>query len=171
MEVWSLNDWTVRERSLFVSLLISEKTDYPSQSSASFSACTILMLGRMKVNVFLSLFPLAHLALRQARTEKEEKLSQAYAISAGVSLEGQQLFRPYTRRGLGEHRGPLPWGCCLAELSGGWFVGSCVSECLGKLGSMLAVSCIQGCGACCFSIWKIINRLSVLGFCVFICRT
>lgn len=29
----------------------------------------------------------------KARTEKEEKLSQAYAISAGVSLEGQQLFQ------------------------------------------------------------------------------
>lgn len=29
----------------------------------------------------------------KARMEKEEKLSQAYAISAGVSLEGQQLFQ------------------------------------------------------------------------------
>lgn len=29
----------------------------------------------------------------KARLEKEEKLSQAYAISAGVSLEGQQLFQ------------------------------------------------------------------------------
>ncbi|CAO2645522.1 Protein LSM12 [Lemmus lemmus] len=29
----------------------------------------------------------------KARTEKEEKLSQAYAISAGVSVEGQQLFQ------------------------------------------------------------------------------
>ncbi|XP_051894620.1 protein LSM12 homolog A [Pristis pectinata] len=29
----------------------------------------------------------------RARTEKEEKLSQAYAISAGVSPEGQQLFQ------------------------------------------------------------------------------
>lgn len=29
----------------------------------------------------------------KARTEKEEKMSQAYAISAGVSLEGQQLFQ------------------------------------------------------------------------------
>uniref|UniRef100_A0A3B4UFF8 LSM12 homolog b n=1 Tax=Seriola dumerili TaxID=41447 RepID=A0A3B4UFF8_SERDU len=29
----------------------------------------------------------------RARTEKEDKLSQAYAISAGVSLEGQQLFQ------------------------------------------------------------------------------
>ncbi|XP_006882693.1 PREDICTED: protein LSM12 homolog [Elephantulus edwardii] len=29
----------------------------------------------------------------KARTEEEEKLSQAYAISAGVSLEGQQLFQ------------------------------------------------------------------------------
>lgn len=29
----------------------------------------------------------------RARTEKEDKLSQAYAISAGVSAEGQQLFQ------------------------------------------------------------------------------
>ncbi|XP_071369274.1 protein LSM12 homolog A isoform X1 [Centroberyx affinis] len=29
----------------------------------------------------------------RARTEKEDKLSQAYAISAGVSVEGQQLFQ------------------------------------------------------------------------------
>ncbi|XP_030629888.1 protein LSM12 homolog A isoform X2 [Chanos chanos] len=29
----------------------------------------------------------------RARTEKEDKLSQAYAISAGVSIEGQQLFQ------------------------------------------------------------------------------
>ncbi|KAG9279063.1 hypothetical protein AMEX_G4528 [Astyanax mexicanus] len=29
----------------------------------------------------------------RARAEKEEKLSQAYAISAGVSVEGQQLFQ------------------------------------------------------------------------------
>ncbi|XP_071967396.1 protein LSM12 isoform X2 [Engystomops pustulosus] len=29
----------------------------------------------------------------RARLEKEEKMSQAYAISAGVSLEGQQLFQ------------------------------------------------------------------------------
>ncbi|EPY88887.1 protein LSM12 isoform 1-like protein [Camelus ferus] len=39
---------------------------------------------------------IAHLAdilASKARTEKEEKLSQAYAISAGVSLEGQQLFQ------------------------------------------------------------------------------
>ncbi|XP_010011400.1 PREDICTED: protein LSM12 homolog, partial [Nestor notabilis] len=34
----------------------------------------------------------------KARTEKEEKLSQAYAISAGVSLEG--LFFPSTRRNI-----------------------------------------------------------------------
>ncbi|MGH0145166.1 UNVERIFIED_CONTAM: hypothetical protein FKN15_004597 [Acipenser sinensis] len=32
------------------------------------------------------------LAIR-ARAEKEDKLSQAYAISAGVSVEGQQLFQ------------------------------------------------------------------------------
>ncbi|XP_043911093.1 protein LSM12 homolog [Protopterus annectens] len=41
--------------------------------------------------------PLASLNVNKlasrARTEKEEKLSQAYAISAGVSLEGQQLFQ------------------------------------------------------------------------------
>ncbi|XP_060798444.1 protein LSM12 homolog B isoform X2 [Neoarius graeffei] len=29
----------------------------------------------------------------RARAEKEDKLSQAYAISAGVSVEGQQLFQ------------------------------------------------------------------------------
>uniref|UniRef100_A0AAZ3RY10 AD domain-containing protein n=1 Tax=Oncorhynchus tshawytscha TaxID=74940 RepID=A0AAZ3RY10_ONCTS len=29
----------------------------------------------------------------RARSEKEDKLSQAYAISAGVSVEGQQLFQ------------------------------------------------------------------------------
>nr|XP_061807971.1 protein LSM12 homolog A-like isoform X2 [Nerophis lumbriciformis] len=29
----------------------------------------------------------------RAKTEKEDKLSQAYAISAGVSVEGQQLFQ------------------------------------------------------------------------------
>ncbi|XP_072270800.1 protein LSM12 [Pyxicephalus adspersus] len=29
----------------------------------------------------------------RARLEKEEKMSQAYAISAGVSLDGQQLFQ------------------------------------------------------------------------------
>ncbi|XP_061087986.1 protein LSM12 homolog A isoform X1 [Conger conger] len=29
----------------------------------------------------------------RARTEKEDKLSQAYAISAGVSVDGQQLFQ------------------------------------------------------------------------------
>lgn len=39
-----------------------------------------------------SLITQAKLASK-ARTEKEEKLSQAYAISAGVSLEGQQLFQ------------------------------------------------------------------------------
>ncbi|MGH0133076.1 UNVERIFIED_CONTAM: hypothetical protein FKN15_045377 [Acipenser sinensis] len=32
------------------------------------------------------------LAIR-ARAEKEDKLSQAYAVSAGVSVEGQQLFQ------------------------------------------------------------------------------
>uniref|UniRef100_A0A8C5KK39 LSM12 anticodon-binding domain-containing protein n=1 Tax=Jaculus jaculus TaxID=51337 RepID=A0A8C5KK39_JACJA len=41
--------------------------------------------------------PLASLSISKlaskARTEKEEKLSQTYAISAGVSLEGQQLFQ------------------------------------------------------------------------------
>ncbi|MEQ2167684.1 hypothetical protein GOODEAATRI_006612 [Goodea atripinnis] len=38
--------------------------------------------------------PLASLNLaNRARTEKEDKLSQAYAISAGVSVEGQQLFQ------------------------------------------------------------------------------
>ena len=42
-----------------------------------------------KKNVLL-IFP--QLANR-ARTEKEDKLSQAYAISAGVSVEGQQLFQ------------------------------------------------------------------------------
>lgn len=36
-----------------------------------------------------SLFQLAG----RARAEKEDKLSQAYAISAGVSLDGQQLFQ------------------------------------------------------------------------------
>lgn len=39
-----------------------------------------------------SLCPPPQLA-NKARMEKEEKLSQAYAISAGVSLEGQQLFQ------------------------------------------------------------------------------
>lgn len=42
------------------------------------------------VDVFLFFSP--QLANR-ARTEKEDKLSQAYAISAGVSVEGQQLFQ------------------------------------------------------------------------------
>ncbi|NXO31151.1 LSM12 protein, partial [Cisticola juncidis] len=37
--------------------------------------------------------PLCPQLANKARTEKEEKLSQAYAISAGVSLEGQQLFQ------------------------------------------------------------------------------
>ncbi|KPP57428.1 protein LSM12-like, partial [Scleropages formosus] len=41
--------------------------------------------------------PLASLNVNKlasrARTEKEDKLSQAYAISAGVSVEGQQLFQ------------------------------------------------------------------------------
>ncbi|KAE8575439.1 hypothetical protein XENTR_v10003841 [Xenopus tropicalis] len=41
--------------------------------------------------------PLASLNITKlasrARLEKEEKLSQAYAISAGVSLDGQQLFQ------------------------------------------------------------------------------
>uniref|UniRef100_A0A671MFZ6 Protein LSM12 homolog A n=1 Tax=Sinocyclocheilus anshuiensis TaxID=1608454 RepID=A0A671MFZ6_9TELE len=41
--------------------------------------------------------PLASLNIsklaNRARTEKEDKLSQAYAISAGVSVEGQQLFQ------------------------------------------------------------------------------
>ncbi|XP_053550406.1 protein LSM12 [Bombina bombina] len=41
--------------------------------------------------------PLASLNISKlasrARSEKEEKLSQAYAISAGVSLDGQQLFQ------------------------------------------------------------------------------
>lgn len=31
--------------------------------------------------------------VNRARAEKEDKLSQAYAISAGVSVEGQQLFQ------------------------------------------------------------------------------
>ncbi|XP_051987203.1 protein LSM12 homolog B [Xyrauchen texanus] len=31
--------------------------------------------------------------VNRARMEKEDKLSQAYAISAGVSVEGQQLFQ------------------------------------------------------------------------------
>lgn len=39
--------------------------------------------------VFLHFQQLAN----RARTEKEDKLSQAYAISAGVSVEGQQLFQ------------------------------------------------------------------------------
>lgn len=43
------------------------------------------------VDVFLCFFS-PQLANR-ARTEKEDKLSQAYAISAGVSVEGQQLFQ------------------------------------------------------------------------------
>uniref|UniRef100_A0A8D0EXW0 LSM12 homolog n=1 Tax=Strix occidentalis caurina TaxID=311401 RepID=A0A8D0EXW0_STROC len=39
-------------------------------------------------------YPLSKQQLaNKARTEKEEKMSQAYAISAGVSLEGQQLFQ------------------------------------------------------------------------------
>lgn len=37
--------------------------------------------------------PVSPQLANKARTEKEEKLSQAYAISAGVSLEGQQLFQ------------------------------------------------------------------------------
>ncbi|KAG8430187.1 hypothetical protein GDO86_018279, partial [Hymenochirus boettgeri] len=41
--------------------------------------------------------PLASLNINKlasrARLEKEEKMSQAYAISAGVSLDGQQLFQ------------------------------------------------------------------------------
>ncbi|KAK1794285.1 hypothetical protein P4O66_011179 [Electrophorus voltai] len=40
----------------------------------------------------LSSLNVSKLASR-ARTEKEDKLSQAYAISAGVSVEGQQLFQ------------------------------------------------------------------------------
>ncbi|KTF73399.1 hypothetical protein cypCar_00032787 [Cyprinus carpio] len=31
--------------------------------------------------------------VNRARAEKEDKLSQAYAVSAGVSVEGQQLFQ------------------------------------------------------------------------------
>lgn len=41
---------------------------------------------------FLLLLNSPQLANR-AQTEKEDKLSQAYAISAGVSVEGQQLFQ------------------------------------------------------------------------------
>ncbi|XP_069490438.1 protein LSM12 isoform X2 [Ambystoma mexicanum] len=41
--------------------------------------------------------PLASLNITKlaarAKTEKEEKMSQAYAISAGVSVDGQQLFQ------------------------------------------------------------------------------
>ncbi|XP_009584925.1 PREDICTED: protein LSM12 homolog, partial [Fulmarus glacialis] len=48
-------------------------------------------LGRCSAELPLSLSPLQ--LANKARTEKEEKMSQAYAISAGVSLEGQQLFQ------------------------------------------------------------------------------
>ncbi|XP_059814232.1 protein LSM12 homolog B-like isoform X3 [Hypanus sabinus] len=43
------------------------------------------------ISSVLAVFPI--LLANRARTEKEEKLSQAYAISAGVSPEGQQLFQ------------------------------------------------------------------------------
>lgn len=44
------------------------------------------------INVILFLHCCFQLVNR-ARAEKEDKLSQAYAISAGVSVEGQLLFQ------------------------------------------------------------------------------
>ncbi|CAB1313278.1 unnamed protein product [Coregonus sp. 'balchen'] len=47
----------------------------------------------------------------RARSEKEDKLSQAYAISAGVSAEGQHLFQTIhkTPLGLGPLVHPVHW--------------------------------------------------------------
>lgn len=50
------------------------------------------LLKRLRCDATRLLFKSLQLANR-ARTEKEDKLSQAYAISAGVSVEGQQLFQ------------------------------------------------------------------------------
>ena len=49
-------------------------------------------LRPLMLTVPFVLFLSSQLANR-ARSEKEDKLSQAYAISAGVSVEGQQLFQ------------------------------------------------------------------------------
>ncbi|EGW08170.1 Protein LSM12-like [Cricetulus griseus] len=55
------------------------------------------------VSIFLFFEVVSCLQLAsKARTEKEEKLSQAYAISAGVSLEGQQLFQTIHKTSTGE---------------------------------------------------------------------
>lgn len=51
-----------------------------------------MVQGHVTLKVPIVLFESSQLANR-ARTEKEDKLSQAYAISAGVSVEGQQLFQ------------------------------------------------------------------------------
>lgn len=74
------------------------------------------MLGRMKVNVFLSLFPLAHPSLPAKHGQKEEKLCQALCNQLVFLRVYSSSSRPYTRRELGEHRGPLPgdaWLSCL----------------------------------------------------------
>lgn len=51
-----------------------------------------MVQGHVTLKLPIVLFESSQLANR-ARTEKEDKLSQAYAISAGVSVEGQQLFQ------------------------------------------------------------------------------
>lgn len=59
----------------------------------SKKTCIFLHFEEMSERIFIfCLLFLSKLASR-ARTEKEDKLSQAYAISAGVSVEGQQLFQ------------------------------------------------------------------------------
>ncbi|TNN03259.1 hypothetical protein fugu_000288 [Takifugu bimaculatus] len=54
----------------------------------------IVACGKPNLNdvILINLAYVSDLANR-ARSEKEDKLSQAYAISAGVSVEGQQLFQ------------------------------------------------------------------------------
>ncbi len=52
----------------------------------TYSICVLFMC-----NILYFFIPVQ--LVNRARAEKEDKLSQAYAVSAGVSVEGQQLFQ------------------------------------------------------------------------------
>ncbi|XP_075436480.1 protein LSM12 isoform X1 [Ascaphus truei] len=63
-----------------------------TQTPPPLASLNINKLANRAPSLTLEYRPSPQLASR-ARLEKEEKMSQAYAISAGVSLDGQQLFQ------------------------------------------------------------------------------
>ncbi|TRY92134.1 hypothetical protein DNTS_031450 [Danionella cerebrum] len=66
--------------------------DYPSKMLTLKCASSSGKANLSDV-ILVNLAYVSEVLVNRARAEKEDKLSQAYAISAGVSIEGQQLFQ------------------------------------------------------------------------------